>query len=94
MAAIVGTEASVDLANLAKKLYLSLPAYAVPLFVRLLPRVELTGTFKLKKVQLRNEGFDIGKVHDPLYVMDPAQRCYVPLSSDLYQQILARNARF
>ena len=92
MAAVVGTEASVDLANLAKKLFLSLPAYAVPLFVRLLPKVELTGTFKLKKVQLRNEGFDINKVHDPLYIMDMAQQSYVPLGQDLYQQILAGNA--
>ena len=93
MAAIVGTEASVDLANLAKKLFLSLPAYAVPLFVHLLPQVELTGTFKLKKVQLRNEGFDINKVHGPLYVMDPAQQSYVPLTPDLYQQISAGNSR-
>lgn len=87
MAAIVGSEASVDLASLAKKLFLSLPAYAVPLFVRLLPEVELTGTFKLKKVQLRNEGFDVNKVSDPLYVMDPAQRSYVPITLDLYQRI-------
>ena len=91
MAAIVGTEASVDLANLAKKLFLSLPAYAVPLFVRLLPEVELTGTFKLKKVQLRNEGFDINKVHDPLYVMDQGQKCYVPLTTDVYDEILSGN---
>ena len=93
MAAIVGTEASVDLANLAKKLYLSLPVYAVPLFVRLLPEVELTGTFKLKKVQLRKDGFDLSKVHDPLYVMDTAQRNYVPLTPDLYQQISSGNSR-
>ena len=93
MAAIVGTEASVDLANLAKKLFLSLPVYAVPLFVRLLPEVELTGTFKLKKVQLRNEGFDINKVQEPLFVMDPAQRNYVPLTADLYQQISSGNFR-
>ena len=93
MAAIVGSEASVDLANLAKKLFLSLPAYAVPLFVRLLPEVELTGTFKLKKVQLRNEGFDVDKVSDPLYVMDPAQRSYVPITRDLYQQISTGNSR-
>ena len=91
MAAIVGTEASVDLANLAKKLFLSLPAYAVPLFVRLLPEVELTGTFKLKKVQLRNEGFDINKVHDPLYVMDQGQKCYVPLTTDVHDKILSGN---
>ena len=93
MAAVVGTEATVDLANLAKKLFSLLPAYAVPLFVRLLPEVELTGTFKLKKVQLRNEGFDINKLDDPLYVMDPRQRCYVPMSPDLYQQISAGNSR-
>ena len=91
MAAIVGTEASIDLANLTKKLFLSLPTYAVPLFVRLLPQVELTGTFKLKKVQLRNEGFDINKVHDPLYVMDQVQKCYVPLSTDIYDKIVSGN---
>ena len=94
MAAIVGTEALVDLTNLAKKLFSSLPAYAVPLFVRLLPEVELTGTFKLKKVQLRNEGFDINKVHDTLYVMDPAQHSYVPLTPDLFEQISLGNHRF
>ena len=91
MAAIVGTEASVDLANLAKKLFLSLPVYAVPLFVRLLPKVELTGTFKLKKVQLRNEGFDINKVHGPLYVMDQQQKTYVPITPDVYDRIASQN---
>ena len=93
MAAIVGTEASVDLADLAKKLYLSLPTYAVPLFIRLLPEVELTGTFKLKKVQLRNEGFDIHRIGDSVFIMDSVQRTYISLTPDLYQQIMSGNFR-
>ena len=91
MAAVVGTEATVDLANLAKKLFSLLPAYAVPLFVRLLPEVELTGTFKLKKVQLRNEGFDINKLDDPLYIMDQRQKIYVPITPDVYDKVVTGN---
>ena len=93
MAAIAGTEASIDLTNLAKKLYLSLPLYAVPLFVRLVPKVELTGTFKLKKVQLRKDGFDIHSVSDSLFVLDSTQQSYINLTPDLYQQILSGNLR-
>ena len=36
----------------------TLPRYAAPLFVRLLPEMEVTGTFKLRKVTLQEEGFD------------------------------------
>ena len=86
MAAIVGTTESVDLSGLARQLFLSLPHYAVPLFIRLIPSADLTGSFKLKKVMLRNEGFDIS-LPDPLYVLDPASKDYVPLSEEIYQKL-------
>ena len=86
MAAIVGTSESVDMSELAQQLFNSLPHPAVPLFIRLIPSADLTGTFKLKKVKLRNEGFDIS-LPDPLYVLDPASKNYVPLSEEIYQRI-------
>ena len=86
MAAIVGTSESVDLSRLARQLFLSLPHYAVPLFIRLIPSADLTGTFKLKKVKLRNEGFDIS-LPDPLYVLDTTTKNYVPLSEEIYQKL-------
>ena len=86
MAAIAGTSESVDLSGLAQQLFLSLPHYAVPLFIRLIPSADLTGTFKLKKVKLRNEGFDIS-LPDPLYVLDHASKNYVSLSEEIYQKL-------
>lgn len=48
----------------------NLPSYAVPLFLRLQQQMQITGTFKHQKVQLRNEGFDPSKVKDPLYYLE------------------------
>ena len=93
MAAIVGDEQTVNLADLGQKLFLSLPPYAVPVFIRLIKTCDLTGTFKLQKVKLRNEGFDQGKLSDPLYVLDHAQRTYVPLTPEVQQQLEMGNIR-
>ena len=91
MAAIVGTEDTIDLPGLPQQLSLSLPPYAVPLFVRLIQAAELTGTFKLQKVKLRKEGFDRGVVSDPLYMLRGG--AYIPLTEDLHQQLRAGTIR-
>ena len=85
MACIVGNEESVDVEGLAEKVYRALPPYAVPLFVRLMPQADLTGTFKFQKTRLRDEGYDVTKVSDPLFIMD--KKTYVPLDMDKYQQL-------
>jgi fatty-acyl-CoA synthase len=66
-----------------------LPRYAAPIFVRLLPEQETTGTFKIRKVDLQREGFDPGSISDPLFVRDDAARAYVPLSKELAAEILS-----
>ena len=45
-----------------------LPAYAQPRFVRVMSGLAKTGTFKIQKNELRQEGVDPSMVHDPLYV--------------------------
>lgn len=45
-----------------------LPAYARPVFVRLIKAVDTTGTFKYRKVDLVAEGYDPDKVDGQLYV--------------------------
>ena len=92
MAAIVGTTDSVDLSGLAQQLFMLLPNYSVPLFIRLLPSVDLTGTFKLKKVKLRNEGFDIS-LPDPLFMLDAPRKCYQPLTETVYQKLQSGTLR-
>jgi fatty-acyl-CoA synthase len=64
-----------------------LPRYAAPLFVRLLSDVELTGTLKLRKVTLQEEGFDPERIADPLFFRDDAARAYVPLTPALARAI-------
>ncbi len=86
MAAIVGDKESVDLSGLAPQLFLALPAYAVPLFVRLVPAAELTGTFKLKKVKLRNEGFAT-TLSDPIFYLNTLSKSYEELTEEIYQKI-------
>ena len=49
MAAMVMDD-SLDLAGLLAHARKELPSYAVPLFIRKLPEIEITGTFKHRKV--------------------------------------------
>jgi fatty-acyl-CoA synthase len=67
----------------------TLPRYAAPLFVRLLPEMEVTGTFKLRKVGLQEEGFDPARTSDPLFFRDDEARAYVPLDESLARAIAA-----
>ena len=65
----------------------ALPRYAAPLFVRLLAEQEMTGTFKIRKVDLQREGFDPAAIADPLFVRDDDAGAYVPLTRELAAEI-------
>ena len=49
--------------------------------------MEVTGTFKQRKVELVREGFDPGKIADPLYWYDPATQRYEKLTAAVYADI-------
>lgn len=68
-----------------------LPGYAQPRFVRLMPTLETTSTHKQKKAHLKQEGVDPNRVPDPLLVR--TDRTYVPLTPELYAQILSGAVR-
>jgi fatty-acyl-CoA synthase len=82
-----------DIAGLARNLAHSLPSYAQPVFIRLQPEIEITGTFKLRKVDLVRDGFDPRTVPDPLYVLEHASGIYVPLDAIRHEAILAGNLK-
>jgi fatty-acyl-CoA synthase len=92
MAAIVAA-AELDLAALYTHAARNLPAYARPLFLRIQPELEITGTFKHRKVELAREGFDPARVVDPLYFADAAAGTYVPLDAALHARIAAGELR-
>lgn len=63
-----------------------LPPFAQPLFVRVLPAMETTGTFKIRKMDLVADGFDPQKVTGPLFFHDP-KRGYVRLTKLGHEKI-------
>ncbi len=91
MAALV-VAADFDLDALAERVDAELAAYARPLFLRILPEMDLTATFKQRKVELVREGFD-PSVPDPLYFRHPEKRRYVPLDRALHESIAAGEIR-
>ncbi|HWD29166.1 MAG TPA: long-chain-acyl-CoA synthetase [Rhizomicrobium sp.] len=88
MAALV-TDALFDVGKLASALAGNLPAYGRPVFLRLLPELEITGTFKQRKVELVKDGFDPAAISDPLYWLDPATGKYEKLTPDAYTKIVS-----
>jgi fatty-acyl-CoA synthase len=77
-----------DVAALARQLEGKLPHYARPIFLRLSPAIEVTGTFKQRKVELVQEGFNPSTIADPLYWLNPASGRYEPLDAAHYADIV------
>jgi citronellyl-CoA synthetase len=76
-----------DFNGLAALLTANLPSYAVPKFVRLRAEFETTGTHKIKKVSLREEGFDPARIADPLFVLLPGSSEFEPLTEEIHEDI-------
>jgi fatty-acyl-CoA synthase len=92
MAALV-VENGFDLAQFRQHLAARLPEYARPVFLRMQPELDVTGTFKLKKVDLVRDGFDPTAVPDPIYFNDPQAGAFVPIDPPLYQKLTTGQMR-
>ncbi|MCW1824688.1 long-chain-acyl-CoA synthetase [Mycolicibacterium conceptionense] len=73
---------------LADAFYGHLPAYAVPLFVRVVPELAHTSTFKSQKVDLRKQGYG-SDIEDPLYVLAGRDEGYVPFYPEYPDEVTA-----
>jgi fatty-acyl-CoA synthase len=91
MAALV-VDAGFDLAAFARHVAKSLPGYAQPRFLRLTPRLDVTGTFKPRKTDLVADGFDPSRIAAPLYVLDQ-DGGYAPLDHDVFARIMSGQTR-
>ncbi len=94
MAALSFAGETLDGAALAQQLRQQLPAYAVPLFLRLRTEQDTTATFKYRKVDLKRAGFDPGQIAEPLYALLDSQRGYEPLTPDIFGRIQRQELRF
>ncbi len=90
MASIVPTVSieDFDLKGLTDHLKKNLPSYGIPIFLRFKSKLAITATFKLKKVQLKKEGFNFENIDDPMYVMLPGESGFTPLKKNIYENIL------
>ena len=109
MAAIVEDAAKFDLDSFLARLKAELPSYAIPLFVRLVSTIDLTGkcldvkyikflhkilgTFKFRKLDLVREGYNPSIVSDPQYFYNSSSGGYTPLDSCLYDEIVSMKCR-
>ncbi|XP_003266955.2 very long-chain acyl-CoA synthetase isoform X2 [Nomascus leucogenys] len=70
-----------------------LPTYARPRFLRIQDTIEITGTFKHRKVTLVEEGFNPAIIKDALYFLDDTAKMYVPMTEDIYNAISAKTLK-
>jgi fatty-acyl-CoA synthase len=80
--------AEFDGKSLARAVYDKLPAYALPLFVRVVESLEHTTTFKSRKVELRDQAYG-PDVKDPLYVLAGRDEGYVPFYDSYPDEVAA-----
>ncbi len=86
--------AACDLDELYAHLSRCLPAYSVPVFVRITSTLEVTGTFKHRRVELRKEGYDGSDIADPIFVSLPGSRSYSPLTVEARAAVRRSEHRF
>jgi fatty-acyl-CoA synthase len=95
MAAVVlEPGAALDGTSLYARIAAELPAYAQPAFVRVWQTPDLTGTLKLKKTRLQEQGFDPAASSDPIYYRDDAARVYQRLDASLHELVVRGALRF
>lgn len=94
MAAISDPEVTLDLKALGDNLRKCLPSYARPQFIRILEKIDMTGTCKLKKVDLQKDGFNPNLTSDKLFFLNAKTNDYEPLTVEFYEKILAHEIRF
>lgn len=92
MAAIVDPDQKLDMDSLCKGLLGTLPAYARPLFVRVLNEMPMTGTFKLKKRDLQIENYNVDRIRDIVYYIDATGK-YQIVTKALYDDIVNGKVR-
>ncbi|XP_034046126.1 long-chain fatty acid transport protein 1a [Thalassophryne amazonica] len=88
MAAIADVSGNFDCSSFLQKAQQSLPQYARPVFLRISPEVDTTGTFKIQKTRLQKEGFDPRVTTDQIYFLNPRVAHYEAVDEEVYNSIV------
>ncbi|XP_069386374.1 long-chain fatty acid transport protein 1-like [Paralichthys olivaceus] len=87
MAAIAHAGGPFDIEALGIALQEALPSYARPVFLRLMPSVDTTGTFKIQKMRLQREGYRPQESSEDIYFLNSRAGSYEPVTDELYRAI-------
>ncbi|XP_033480303.2 long-chain fatty acid transport protein 1-like [Epinephelus lanceolatus] len=93
MAAIAHTEGQFDLEAFLIAVQKALPSYARPMFLRLMPSVDTTGTFKIQKTRLQREGYQPQDSDDEIYFLNSRAGRYEAVTDELYNAIMEGKVR-
>uniref|UniRef100_A0A8C5C941 long-chain-fatty-acid--CoA ligase n=1 Tax=Gadus morhua TaxID=8049 RepID=A0A8C5C941_GADMO len=88
MAAIADIAGSFNCKTFLKEVQQALPPYARPVFLRISPQVDTTGTFKIQKTRLQKEGFDPRLTTDQIYFLNSRAGHYQRVDEELYGALL------
>ena len=83
-----------DCSKMAAEFRKCLPAYAVPLFLRVQQQAETTGTFKYQKSKLKEQAFNPNATDERLLVLLPNSGAYCDLTAEIFDNIQAYKYRF
>uniref|UniRef100_A0A1L8D6P9 Very long-chain fatty acid transport protein n=1 Tax=Plutella xylostella TaxID=51655 RepID=A0A1L8D6P9_PLUXY len=87
MCGIVDEDNTLNLDELAKNITKDIPVYARPVFIRVMTKLDMTGTFKMKKVDLQKEGYNPSVIADKLYYLDLKLGKYLHLGPEEFRKI-------
>ncbi|MBW4933941.1 long-chain-acyl-CoA synthetase [Marinobacter sp. F4206] len=83
-----------DVNKLFAYLKANLPAYAIPVFVRVTRAIEKTGTFKYRKVDIQKTGYSLEQSNDEVFAWLPKTQEYTQLTPELVADIDAGKVNF
>uniref|UniRef100_A0A8C7Z9W4 Long-chain-fatty-acid--CoA ligase n=1 Tax=Oryzias sinensis TaxID=183150 RepID=A0A8C7Z9W4_9TELE len=87
MAALAHTGGQMDLDAFLSAVRQALPSYARPVFLRLMPSVDTTGTFKIQKMRLQKEGYKPNTTSDRIYFLNSRAESYELVTEELCKAI-------
>ncbi|XP_061534567.1 long-chain fatty acid transport protein 1-like [Phycodurus eques] len=93
MAAIAHEEGQFDLDGFLSVVQKALAPYARPVFLRLMPAVDTTGTFKIQKMRLQKEGYKSQNSREKIYFLNSPVGRYEAVTDELYDSIMAGRVR-
>ena len=92
MASLV-VEPDFDLKAFTAHLDAQLPTYARPVFLRLQPHIEVTGTFKYRKMDLVTDGYDPGRTKVPTYFRS-SPKGFIKVTKTVWEKLQAGGYKF